>query len=179
MLGCCCVDTSKYHPRLCHIKLWPDFQGYGFNLHAEKGKPGQFIGKVDDGSPSDAGGLREGDRIVEVNGNSVSSESHGAVVQHIKSNPNETKLLVVDTDTDRYYQEKGVDINGGLPEVETIVCPDQSSGKLAVVPYNATRLPWLPYAFSAHHGGAIRHYGEIRPRLTHTRAITASHNHMS
>lgn len=32
--------------RLCHLRLRPDFQGYGFNLQAEKSKPGQFIGKV-------------------------------------------------------------------------------------------------------------------------------------
>ena len=53
-------------PRLCHIVKWPDFDGYGFNLHAEKNRPGQFIGKVDPGSPAEMAGLREGDKIVEV-----------------------------------------------------------------------------------------------------------------
>ena len=52
-------------PRLCHIVKWPDFDGYGFNLHAEKNRPGQFIGKVDPGSPAEMAGLREGDKIVE------------------------------------------------------------------------------------------------------------------
>ena len=55
-------------PRLCHVIKRPDFPGYGFNLHAERTRPGQFIGKVDEGSPAEAAGLREGDRIVEVNG---------------------------------------------------------------------------------------------------------------
>ena len=57
--------------RLCCLRKWSDFHGYGFNLHAEKGKAGQFIGKVDANSPSDAGGLRENDRVIEVNGVSV------------------------------------------------------------------------------------------------------------
>lgn len=41
---------SKYVARHCHIVKWPDFQGYGFNLHAERDRPGQFIGTIDDGS---------------------------------------------------------------------------------------------------------------------------------
>ena len=49
-------------PRLCHITKVPDFDGYGFNLHAEKNKPGQFVGKIDPGSPAEVAGLREGDR---------------------------------------------------------------------------------------------------------------------
>ena len=49
-------------PRLCHITKVPGFDGYGFNLHAEKNKPGQFVGKIDSGSPAEMAGLREGDR---------------------------------------------------------------------------------------------------------------------
>ena len=49
-------------PRLCHITKVPDFDGYGFNLHAEKNKPGQFVGKIDQSSPAEVAGLREGDR---------------------------------------------------------------------------------------------------------------------
>ena len=47
-------------PRHCHIAKRPDFQGYGFNLHAEKARPGQFIGKVDVDSPAEDAGLYEG-----------------------------------------------------------------------------------------------------------------------
>ena len=31
---------SPLRPRMCHLVKRPDFQGYGFNLHAEKNKPG-------------------------------------------------------------------------------------------------------------------------------------------
>ncbi len=53
-----------------------NFSGYGFNLHAEKNKPGQFIGKVDPNSPAEDAGLQDGDRIVEVNGVNISQENH-------------------------------------------------------------------------------------------------------
>ncbi|XP_019874595.1 Na(+)/H(+) exchange regulatory cofactor NHE-RF2 [Aethina tumida] len=84
--------------RLCHIKKWDHFDGYGFNLHAEKGKPGQYIGKVDEGSPAEAAGLRQGDRILEVNGESIANKTHKQVVELIKAQSGETKLLVVDPD---------------------------------------------------------------------------------
>lgn len=55
-----------FEARLCHVSKRADFDGYGFNLHAEKGRAGQFIGKVDEGSPAESAGLRQGDRIIEV-----------------------------------------------------------------------------------------------------------------
>ncbi|XP_040578756.1 Na(+)/H(+) exchange regulatory cofactor NHE-RF3 isoform X2 [Lepeophtheirus salmonis] len=98
-------------PRLCKIVIWPDFDGYGFNLHAEKSRPGQYVGKVDEGSPAEAAGLREGDRIIEVNGYNISTENHKQVVSRIKSILNETSLLVVDSETERIYKESGLVIS--------------------------------------------------------------------
>ena len=60
------LPDNAPRPRLCHVTKWPDFDGYGFNLHAEKSRPGQFIGQVDELSPAEMSGLKEGDRIVEV-----------------------------------------------------------------------------------------------------------------
>lgn len=91
------VENGKVHtPRLCHVIKKDDFDGYGFNLHAEKGKPGQYIGKVDDGSPAETAGLKQGDRIIEVNAVNIGSETHKQVVQRIKAIASEVQLLVVD-----------------------------------------------------------------------------------
>lgn len=87
--------SAATEPRLCHVRKTPDFDGYGFNLHAEKGKPGQFIGKVDEGSPAEHAGLKRGDRILEVNGHSIAGESHKQVVARIKERPDDAELLVV------------------------------------------------------------------------------------
>ncbi|XP_068624818.1 Na(+)/H(+) exchange regulatory cofactor NHE-RF1 [Battus philenor] len=86
--------TAAPEPRLCHVRKVADFDGYGFNLHAEKGKPGQYIGKVDEGSPAEAAGLRRGDRILEVNGHSIAAETHKQVVARIKQRPDDAELLV-------------------------------------------------------------------------------------
>lgn len=95
-------------PRLCHLIKWPDFDGYGFNLHAEKSKAGQYIGKVDEDSPAQFAGLREGDCIVEVNGVNIANENHKQVVERIKAVPNETKLLVVDEEGKKWYKERKI-----------------------------------------------------------------------
>jgi hypothetical protein len=104
---------STHRPRLCHLRKWSHFQGYGFNLHAEKARNGQFIGKVDPDSPADAAGLREKDRIIEVNHVNISNENHQQVVKRIRNGveidgeivTDEVILLVVDQETDDHYKK--------------------------------------------------------------------------
>lgn len=111
------LSTESHTIRLCHIIKWDDFDGYGFNLHAEKGKPGQYIGKVDEGSPAEAAGLKERDRIIEVNGINITNENHKQVVQRIKGLQEETKLLVVDIEADNYFKSKNIVVKSSLPNV--------------------------------------------------------------
>ncbi|KAJ8398729.1 hypothetical protein AAFF_G00419260 [Aldrovandia affinis] len=94
--------ASELKPRLC-LMIKGD-NGYGFHLHGEKGKSGQYIRKVEPASPAEASGLRAGDRVVEVNGENVEKETHHQVVQRIKAVELETRLLVVDRDTDEYLR---------------------------------------------------------------------------
>lgn len=119
--------SYDYEARLCHLKMWPDFAGYGFNLHADRATPGQFVGKVDEGSPAEAAGLRLNDRIVEVNGHSVEGRSHADVVADVKSVSGEVRLLVVDADTDEMCRQSGVVLSSScLTSVQTIICPDSN-----------------------------------------------------
>ena len=129
-------------PRLCHIIKWPDFDGYGFNLHAEKNKSGQFIGKVDDDSPAVLAGLREGDKIIEVNFVNISNENHRQVVERIKSITNETRLLVLDEAADKWYRERKIVVKSSqsnviffrttVPRPDTGTLPVPSSPDLAL-----------------------------------------------
>ncbi|XP_059145913.1 Na(+)/H(+) exchange regulatory cofactor NHE-RF2-like [Physella acuta] len=119
-------EDSSYKPRYCHLKIWPHFQGYGFNLHAEKDKPGQYIGLVDDNSPASSAGLRVNDRIIEVNGVNVEKETHTDVIARIKAVPGETKLLVVDRETDKHYKEKGVTVTSSMAQTEHLTSTDHS-----------------------------------------------------
>lgn len=51
-------------PRLCHMRKGS--KGYGFNLHTDKNKAGQFIRAVDEDSPAQRAGLRAKDKIIQV-----------------------------------------------------------------------------------------------------------------
>ncbi|XP_041839532.1 Na(+)/H(+) exchange regulatory cofactor NHE-RF2 [Melanotaenia boesemani] len=92
----------KLRPRLCF--LIKEERGYGFHLHGERNKGGQFIRKVEPGSSADLAGLRPGDRVVEVNGENVESETHHQVVNRIRAVAHRTRLLVVDRETDEYLR---------------------------------------------------------------------------
>ncbi|XP_077427659.1 NHERF family PDZ scaffold protein 2 [Vanacampus margaritifer] len=97
---------SDLRPRVCY--LIKTERGYGFHLHGEKNKGGQFIRKVEPGSSADYAGLRAGDRVVEVNGENVENDSHHQVVERIREVPNRTRLLVVDRNTDDYLHSCGL-----------------------------------------------------------------------
>ncbi|KAG7223782.1 hypothetical protein INR49_026465 [Caranx melampygus] len=97
---------SELRPRLCFLTIGE--RGYGFHLHGERNKGGQFIRKVEPGSSADLAGLRPGDRVVEVNGENVENEAHHQVVSRIREVPHRTRLLVVDRETDDYLRSRGL-----------------------------------------------------------------------
>ncbi|NXA35861.1 NHRF1 protein, partial [Eudromia elegans] len=110
---------KELRPRLCHMKKGPN--GYGFNLHSDKTRPGQYVRAVDPESPAEAAGLSPQDRIVQVNGVCVEGKQHADVVAAIKASGDETKLLVVDVLTDEFFKKCKVvpseaHLEGPLPE---------------------------------------------------------------
>ncbi|KAK5606028.1 hypothetical protein CRENBAI_001740 [Crenichthys baileyi] len=113
------VERDGPRPRLCHMKKGSG--GYGFNLHSEKNKPGQYIRAVDDYSPAHKAGLRPQDKIIQVNGVSVAGKQHSEVVAAIKAGGDQTKLLVVDAEAEEFFNKCNVQpteehITGPLPE---------------------------------------------------------------
>ncbi|KQK73460.1 Na(+)/H(+) exchange regulatory cofactor NHE-RF1 [Amazona aestiva] len=128
--------------RLCRLERGPD--GYGFHLHGEKGKPGQFIRLVEPGSPAERSGLRAGDRLLEVDGENVERQGHQQVVERIRAAAGAVSLLVVDSAADEQLQKHG----GAVTE------PPASGGQAAPEPSEpAAREPT---------GGQRE---ELRPRL--------------
>jgi len=111
------MAQNKHAPRECRIVKSEEYVGYGFNLYQEKSKPGQYIGRIEPGSPADEAGLKENDRLVEVNGVNIGGENHKQVVARIKSKMLETVLLVSDSYADNYHKERGVIIKSSLPYV--------------------------------------------------------------
>ncbi|KAK3520401.1 hypothetical protein QTP70_024147 [Hemibagrus guttatus] len=100
------ADVSELVPRLCHLVRAET--GYGFNLHSEKSRPGQYIRSLDPGSPADHAGLRPQDRLIEVNGVNIEGMRHAEVVAFIKRGGDETHLLVIDPDTDEHFKKLGI-----------------------------------------------------------------------
>ncbi|XP_067403600.1 Na(+)/H(+) exchange regulatory cofactor NHE-RF1 [Emydura macquarii macquarii] len=111
------MSDQQLLPRLCCLEKGPN--GYGFHLHGEKGKMGQFIRLVEVDSPAEKSGLRAGDRLVEVNGENVEKESHQQVVSRIRAAVSAVRLLVVDPETDEQLRKLGVqcreELIHGLP----------------------------------------------------------------
>uniref|UniRef100_A0A8C2WX53 Na(+)/H(+) exchange regulatory cofactor NHE-RF n=1 Tax=Cyclopterus lumpus TaxID=8103 RepID=A0A8C2WX53_CYCLU len=96
------VLCTELRPRLCVIQRGPS--GYGFNLHSERARPGQYIRAVDEDSPAERAGLLSKDRIVQVNSLSVEGKTHSEVVAAIKAGGREARLLVVDPDSDAFFK---------------------------------------------------------------------------
>ncbi|KAF6127275.1 SLC9A3 regulator 2 [Phyllostomus discolor] len=114
--------ARELRPRLCHLVKGP--QGYGFNLHSDKSRPGQYIRSVDPGSPAAHSGLRAQDRLIEVNGQNVEGLRHAEVVASIKAREDEARLLVVDPETDEHFKRLRVTpteehVEGPLPSPVT------------------------------------------------------------
>src|SRR5438128_1865316 len=98
--------NNDLRPRHCHVKLWPDFVGYGFHLIG--GKRGHFINDLDPYSPAAYSGLKIGDKIIEVNGENICELDHDQVADLIiTSDAGEVKILVVDEATEGIYAERG------------------------------------------------------------------------
>ncbi|XP_016358098.1 Na(+)/H(+) exchange regulatory cofactor NHE-RF2-like [Sinocyclocheilus anshuiensis] len=95
------VVLKDLRPRSCHMTIGE--QGYGFNLHCKKSRVGQFIRSVDPDSPAERVGLRPRDRLIEVNDRSVEGLRHAEVVALIRAGGTDTRLLVVDPDTDELF----------------------------------------------------------------------------
>ena len=106
-------------PRLCHLVRCPK-TGYGFSLTTLAGRPGQYVARVEEGSPAQGAGLVDGDRVVEVNGVNVNQENHKQVVNRIKLVDDETKLLVADKECDQHHQKKGIILKSSLPYVVSL-----------------------------------------------------------
>ncbi|XP_035253901.1 Na(+)/H(+) exchange regulatory cofactor NHE-RF1-like isoform X1 [Anguilla anguilla] len=114
---------SELRPRLCVLKRGAE--GYGFNLHSDSSRPGQYIRLVDPDSPAQRSGLRPKDKIVQVNGVPVGRKQHSEVVSAIKAGGDRVSLLVVDPETDAFFQSCGISpteehLTGALPVIREV-----------------------------------------------------------
>ncbi|XP_060743575.1 Na(+)/H(+) exchange regulatory cofactor NHE-RF3 [Tachysurus vachellii] len=105
-------------PRLC--ALHREDTGFGFKLACSHIDNVIYVGQVEAGCAGERAGLREGDVIVEVNGQNVEHENLENVVTLIMKGGTSLMLLVVDKDGFEKLRTNGVPIT---PDVSTQV-PD-------------------------------------------------------
>lgn len=64
---------------------------------------GQFLWEVDPGLPADKAGMKAGDRLVAVAGESVDGLCHEETVSRIRAQGSRVSLIVVDPEADRFF----------------------------------------------------------------------------
>ncbi|XP_040004125.1 Na(+)/H(+) exchange regulatory cofactor NHE-RF3 [Xiphias gladius] len=104
------VAKQAPKPKLCYMVK--SSSGYGFSLRSVNGEPGLFMYEVIPGSVADKAGVKDNDRLLEVNGENI--ETHDQAVDKIKLAVSSIMFLLVDEETDKYYQNKRVKIGSWL-----------------------------------------------------------------
>ena len=97
---------DKSIPRLCRLTRSNRSDPYGFDFKTLKSEGRHVANNVRPGLPADRAGLRDGDYILEVNGESLEGMEHDAVVNKISKNPNQVDLLVVGDLATMQYRSK-------------------------------------------------------------------------
>lgn len=75
---------------------------------------GQFLWEVDAGLPAERAGMREGDRVLAVNGESIEGLDHEQTVHRIRAREDQVTLLVIDPAGDQFYHSVGFWFLGGM-----------------------------------------------------------------
>ncbi|NWW13112.1 NHRF3 protein, partial [Oreocharis arfaki] len=101
--------TSTLQPRECKVTKKPQ-KSYGFCLRLEKDIAGHIIRNVEHNSPAEKAGLKDGDRVLRVNGVFVDKEDHAQVVEIVKNSGNSVVLLVLDDASYEKAQKEGVNL---------------------------------------------------------------------
>ncbi|NXG46331.1 NHRF3 protein, partial [Psilopogon haemacephalus] len=101
--------TSVLKPRECKVTKKPQ-KTYGFCLRVEEDTAGHLIRNVQKKSPAEKAGLKDGDRVLRVNGIFVHKEEHAQVVEIVKNSGNSIVLLVLDDVSYEKAEKEGVNL---------------------------------------------------------------------
>lgn len=88
--------------------LWLNASGSISPLSLCPAVTGQFLWDVDAGLPAEQAGMKEGDRLLAVNGESIEGLDHYQTVRRIRTHDDQVTLLVIDPAGDAFYQSVGL-----------------------------------------------------------------------
>jgi len=109
-------------PKLCYLAK--SVSGYGFSLRSS-GQQGAFITQVAPGGVAERAGVKNSDRVLEVNGENIEASTHDSIVDKVKAagSGSGIMLLLVDEETDKYYKNKRIRIVPALATVKLLPHP--------------------------------------------------------
>ncbi|KAK0142581.1 Na(+)/H(+) exchange regulatory cofactor NHE-RF4 [Merluccius polli] len=96
-------------PRLCVLRR-DEGEAYGFHLLMERGRGGHLVRRVKPRGVAERSGLRDGDRILEVNGRFVDDVPHPEVARRIRISGNQLCVLVLDGEGYERAEAQGHDL---------------------------------------------------------------------
>ncbi|XP_061754209.1 NHERF family PDZ scaffold protein 4b isoform X7 [Nerophis ophidion] len=106
ILPCMAVPHKlPYSSRKLHLLSGPE--GYGFLLRFEKapsGRTSHVLRKVDAGSPAEKAGMRDGEVLLEVNGESVELLQHDDIVKKVRESKH-TSLTTITPQGQEFYTQ--------------------------------------------------------------------------
>ncbi|NXA47404.1 NHRF3 protein, partial [Nothocercus julius] len=98
------AHTAAPQPRLCY--LVKESSGYGFSLKTTEGQKGLFIVEISSQGAAAKAGVKNNDRLIEINGKNVENDKHEEVVEKVKKSGNHVMFLLSDEETDQYYRSQ-------------------------------------------------------------------------
>ncbi|KAM9319024.1 Na(+)/H(+) exchange regulatory cofactor NHE-RF3-like [Pholidichthys leucotaenia] len=96
-------------PRLCHIRGDPE-HGFGMNITSVDGQKGQYMVSTMADGPAEKAGVCTGDRLIWINGVTVSSLTHSALNRTVKKSRDTLTILVIDSDSKACYVRRRMPI---------------------------------------------------------------------
>uniref|UniRef100_A0A3Q2VT59 NHERF family PDZ scaffold protein 4b n=1 Tax=Haplochromis burtoni TaxID=8153 RepID=A0A3Q2VT59_HAPBU len=120
------MDESCKPPRLCHITRDP-VSGLGITVTPLEGEKGRFVVNPVAGGAAEKAAVRQGDRLVWIDGAMVSDLTHSALSKMMKKCGDHITILVIDSKSEKKYTQRR------LPVLPTMATPHQ-------LPYRARTL---------------------------------------
>ncbi|XP_064182606.1 Na(+)/H(+) exchange regulatory cofactor NHE-RF3 [Anguilla rostrata] len=105
---------ATYAPRVIGLTK-KEGQSFGFLLRLELGEEGHLIRNLDRGGLAELAGLKDGDRILRVNGNFVDDLEHSLVAGMVKNSGTSVTLHVLDHQSYKQAKASGVNLTEPQP----------------------------------------------------------------
>ncbi|XP_034042296.1 Na(+)/H(+) exchange regulatory cofactor NHE-RF3 [Thalassophryne amazonica] len=102
----------SYKPRVIVLTKRPG-QAFGFYLRVENGEEGHLVRCLEMGGPAELAGMKDGDRLIRVNGKFVDGLPHSQVVDQIRESGTTVSFHILDKASYEKAKAQGVDLSDG------------------------------------------------------------------